>query len=353
MPDHESYLKGLDALARPAERQGPGAEPGTVVCTVCPHGCRLAEGKRGVCGVRFCREGKLNAPWDYTSGVAVDPLEKKPLFHVCPGSSVLSFGMLGCNLRCRFCQNWHISQAGRDEQAEALPRRTTPEQLADAASRAGSRWVAATYNEPVITAEWVVDVFRAAHSRSLRTCIVSNGFARPETVAWMIPWVDAANIDLKCFTEAGYRWLGGSLQPVLDTIRALWQGGVWVEVTTLVVPEFSDSPAEAQGIAGFLADVSPDLPWHVSAYHPDYLMSDGPAATPPATVERVCAAGRRAGLHYVYAGNLRGLSSGEDTFCPGCQANLVARRGFGVLHCHVTEAGACPRCQARIAGLWK
>jgi pyruvate formate lyase activating enzyme len=349
----DPYKTALDALTRPATRQSAGVEPGTVHCTVCPHRCRLSEGKRGVCGMRFCRNGQLQAPWGYASGVAVDPLEKKPLYHVCPGASVLSFGTLGCTLHCAFCQNWHISQSGRDEKAEALPRRTTPEHLVDAAAGAGCSWLAATYNEPLVAAEWVVDVFQAGRARGLRTGIVSNGFATPETLAWMAPWIDAANIDLKCFTDAGYRWLGGALSPVLDTIRALWQAGVWVEVTTLLVPEFNDAPQEAQEIGAFLAGVSPDLPWHVSAYHPDYLMSAGPAATPAATVARACASGRACGLRYVYAGNLHGLPKAETTVCPQCQADLVVRRGFAVLHCRVGETGTCPQCGVRIAGVWR
>lgn len=349
----ESYKALLDALCRPAVCQSAGEEPGTVHCTVCPHHCRLASAARGVCGVRFCRDGQLLAPWGYTSGVAVDPLEKKPLYHVCPGSGVLSFGMVGCNLHCRFCQNWHISQAGRDEDAEALPRRTSPESLVEAALRARCGWIAATYNEPLVTVEWVVDVFRLARARGLRTVIVSNGFARPETVAWMAPWIDAANIDLKCFTEAGYQWLGGALAPVLDTLRALRQHGTWVEATTLLVPGFNDSPEELGALASWLAEVSRDLPWHVSAYHPDYLMSDAAGPTPAASVARACEIGLARGLHYVYAGNVRGSGATEDTRCPGCQTALVARRGFAVLHAHVTETGECPRCRRRIAGIWR
>jgi len=280
-------------------------------------------------------------------------LEKKPLYHVCPGSGVLSFGMVGCNLRCRFCQNWHISQAGRDEDAEPLPHRATPEDLVEAALRARCGWIAATYNEPLVTAEWVVSIFQAARARGLRTVIVSNGFARPETVAWMAPWIDAANVDLKCFTEAGYRWLGGALQPVLDTIRALWQSGTWVEVTTLAVPEFNDSAEELGATAAWLAALSVDTPWHVSAYHPDYLMSEATGPTPAATVARACEIGHAHGLHYVYAGNVRGPGGTEGTRCPGCQASLVARRGFAVLHSHVSEAGECPHCRRPIAGIWR
>lgn len=348
-----SYLAQLDELTRPARLFQSGPEPGAATCTACPHRCRLGDDRRGVCGLRVGRHGQVLAPWGYTSSVALDPLEKKPLFHVCPGSSVLSFGMLGCNLHCPFCQNWTISQTGRDESAVALPRPTTPEQLAAAAERAGSRWIAATYNEPLITAEWVVAVFQEARRRGLRTAVVSNGFASPENLALLSPWVDAANIDLKCFTEKGYHWLGGRLQPVLECIRALRSAAVWVEVTTLVVPSFNDSPEELGAIAGFLAGVSPDTPWHVSAYHPDYRLADGPPPTPAAALEQACASGREVGLHFVYAGNLRGRRGSEDTRCPGCGKALVTRRGFTVLTCSLGDDGRCPDCHTGIAGVWR
>jgi pyruvate formate lyase activating enzyme len=347
-----TYLSLLDSLTRPAVLQQAGAAPGEVGCTACPHRCRLLSGKRGVCGLRFCQDGQLMAPWGYTSGSAVDPLEKKPLYHVCPGSTVLSFGMLGCNLHCPFCQNWTISQTVKDDRAVAAPRQITPAQLVDAAVRAGSRWLAATYNEPLVTAEWVVAVFQAARLQGLRTCIVSNGFASPATLATLQPSLDAANIDLKCFTEKGYRGLGGSLQPVLDTIRSLWQSGVWVEATTLVVPGLNDSAAELRQMASYLAGVSLDLPWHVSAYHPDYRMSDGPPGTSVATLERAWDCGRQSGLRYVYVGNRHSPGRGEDTHCPGCDTTLVARSGFTVRRCRLGADGLCPDCHCRIAGIW-
>lgn len=347
-----AYVDLLDDLTRPALLAQAGGEPGVVHCTACPHQCRLSSGKRGVCALRFCRDGKLYAPWGYTSGVAVDPLEKKPLYHVCPGTPVLSFGMLGCNLHCPFCQNWSISQTIKDDRAVAAPRQVTPEQLVDAALRAGSTWLAATYNEPLITTEWVAAVFQVARARGLRTCIVSNGFASPAALACLQPCLDAANIDLKCFTERGYRRLGGTLQPVLDTIRSLWQAGIWVEATTLVVPGLNDASEELQQMASFLAGVSPDLPWHVSAYHPDYRMSDGPPSTPEATLERACDCGRQSGLRYVYVGNRRSQGVGEDTRCPGCGATLVQRRGFAVRQCRLGTDGLCPDCRCRVAGIW-
>lgn len=347
-----AYTDLLDSLTRPAVLQMASAEPDVVHCTACPHRCRLRPHRRGVCGLRVARGGVLRAPWGYTSGVAVDPLEKKPFYHVCPGATVLSFGMLGCNLHCPFCQNWSISQTVRDDRAVAAPRQITPEQLAEAALQAGSRWLAATYNEPLITAEWVAAVFQAAHARGLRTCMVSNGYATPDTLACLRPHLEAANIDLKCFTEKGYRGLGGSLQPVLDAIQSLWQSGVWVEVTTLVVPGLNDADEELLQIATFLAGVSPELPWHVSAYHPDYRMSDGPPGTPAATLERACACGRQSGLRHVYAGNRRTPGSGEDTYCPGCGATLVARCGFMVRRCRLGADGLCPDCGCRVAGIW-
>ena len=347
-----AYSALLDSLTHPALLQQAGAEPGEVYCTACPHHCRLPSGKRGVCGLRVCRDGTLFAPWGYTSAVAVDPLEKKPLYHVCPGMTVLSFGMLGCNLHCPFCQNWTISQTIKDERAVAAPRRITPAQIVEAAEQAGCRWLAATYNEPLVTAEWVAAVFQAARARGLRTCIVSNGFASPAALACLQPSLDAANIDLKCFTEKGYRGLGGSLQPVLDTIRSLWQAGVWVEATTLVVPGLNDASDELRQMASFLAAVSPDLPWHVSAYHPDYRMSDGPPGTPVATLERAYDNGRQSGLRHVYTGNRRSPGPGENTHCHGCGAALVVRHGFAVLHSALGADGLCPDCRCRIAGIW-
>lgn len=346
------YRQRLDEQTRPGTLWRPGATPGSVVCVACPQRCRLDEGHRGACGLRFCREGVLRVPWGYTSSVALDPLEKKPFFHVCPGARVLSFGTLGCTLRCPFCQNWAISQAVRDDRALALPRPTAIADLLALAESAGSAWIAATYNEPLIAAEWVIDVFTAARRRGRRTAIVSNGYASPETLAALTPCLDAANIDLKCFTEAGYRQLGGHLAPVQDCLRGLHASGVWLEVTTLVVPGFNDDPGELAAAADFLAGISPDLPWHLSAYHPDYRLQDGPAATPPETLRRACDLGRRHGLRFVYAGNLPDRLGQADTLCPGCGDTLVRRRGFAVAERRLAAGGLCPHCGARLAGIW-
>jgi pyruvate formate lyase activating enzyme len=291
-------------------------------------------------------------PWGYVSSSACDPIEKKPFFHFIPGSSALSFGMLGCNLRCPFCQNWSISQALRDEAAAVRPRPISAAAIMDTARRRGCRVVSSTYNEPLISTEWAVDIFRRARAAGMKTCYVSNGFASAEVLDYLEPWLDAMNIDLKCFTESGYRWLGGRLAPVLDAIRQLWAAGTWVEVITLVVPGFNDTDAELGDIAAFLASVSPDIPWHVSAYHKDYRMSDGPLRTPLALLRRAVSLGREAGLRYVYTGNAPGLDGSEDTSCHRCGALLISRYGFRVGQCMITPEGACPACGAHAAGVW-
>jgi pyruvate formate lyase activating enzyme len=284
--------------------------------------------------------------------VACDPVEKKPFYHFLPGSEVLSFGMLGCNFHCPFCQNWSISQTLRDSGAAVHPQPCEVAPLLRAGERHGVRAVASTYNEPLISSEWAVEIFRTAREHGLKTCMVSNGFAAVETLAYLEPWLDAINIDLKCFTDAGYRWLGGRLAPVLDTIRALWRKGVWVEVITLVVPEFNDSDAELRRIAEFLAGVSLDIPWHVSAYHRDYRMKGGAERTPVQTIERAMRIGREAGLRYIYAGNIRPGPTTGNTTCWRCGRVLIARSGYGVRHCDLEAGGLCPACGTPLPGIW-
>jgi pyruvate formate lyase activating enzyme len=291
-------------------------------------------------------------PWGYASSVACDPMEKKPFYHFLPGVSVLSFGMLGCNFHCEFCQNWSISQTLRDAEAVAPLRTCSAEELVGLAERRGARAVASTYNEPLITPEWAAEIFGMARGRGMKTCMVSNGFASPEALSFLDPCLDAMNVDLKCFTDDGYRWLGGRLQPVLDTIRALWDRGKWVEVITLVVPEFNDSDRELAELVEFLAGVSVDIPWHVSAYHRDYRMAQGPAHTPERTIRRAVQRGRDAGLKFIYVGNIRIGTDGANTVCPECDRLLVERAGFGVARCDVDARGACPGCGAAIPGVW-
>jgi pyruvate formate lyase activating enzyme len=323
-----------------------------VRCYACGHRCPIAEGQPGVCKVRFNRDGALYVPWGYVAAMQNDPIEKKPFFHVRPGALALSFGMLGCDLHCSYCQNWLSSQALRDPQAAAPIRTATPESLIDSAIEAGAAVVVSTYNEPLISAEWAAAVFRKAHEAGLLTGFVSNGNATPEVLEYLRPHLDLFKVDLKGFDEQRYHQLGGRLQPILDSIRQIHAMGLWLEVVTLVVPGFNDSDDELGRIAGFLAGVSPDIPWHVTAFHRDYKML-GPENTPAETLVRAAGIGRLAGLRYVYAGNLAGRTGNlENTLCPGCRGTLVTRHGFRVADCRVTSEGRCPACSARIPGRW-
>jgi pyruvate formate lyase activating enzyme len=321
-------------------------------CFACGHRCPIPEGQPGVCKVRFNRDGRLYVPWGYVAGVQSDPIEKKPFFHVLPGSQALSFGMLGCDLHCSYCQNWVTSQAIRDKEAVAPVRGATSEKLVRLALESGAAAVVSTYNEPLITAEWAVAVFREAHRAGLLTGFVSNGNATPEVLEYLRPYLDLYKVDLKSFDDRHYHELGGRIQPILDSIRQIHQMGFWLEVVTLVVPGFNDSDAELRQIAEFIAGVSPDIPWHATAFHGDYKML-GPDDTPPATLVRAAAIGRSAGLRYVYAGNLPGMTGGlEDTRCARCGELLVARHGYRIEVCRVTAEGRCPSCAAEVPGRW-
>ncbi|MFI5165073.1 MAG: AmmeMemoRadiSam system radical SAM enzyme [Thermoanaerobaculales bacterium] len=327
-------------------------QSGKLVCVACAHRCKLADGARGACLVRGRSGEDLTVPWGYTAGVAIDPIEKKPFFHVLPGARALSFGMLGCDLHCAYCQNWFTSQAIRNPSASDEVQETTPEELVGAAVAHRCAVVTSTYNEPLITAEWAHDVFVSARRAGLLTTFVSNGHATPEVLDYLAPVLDAYKVDLKAFSAKTYLALGGKLQAVLDGITGLVARGIWVEVVTLIVPGLNDTPAEFQGIAEFLAGVSPDIPWHVTAFHPDYEMTDLPP-TSAATLRTAAEIGRTAGLRFVYAGNLPGrVGHDEDTHCPGCGATLVRRTGFTVLEIRVTTDGGCPSCGASVAGLW-
>ncbi|NOY79387.1 MAG: AmmeMemoRadiSam system radical SAM enzyme [Kiritimatiellaeota bacterium] len=346
-------VRRLDALAGPGALSipVPGGTEGLVECLACAFHCRIPPGGRGVCRLRFNRSGKLFVPRGYVAGVACDPIEKKPFYHFLPGRDALSYGMLGCNFQCPFCQNWMSSQAVRDSAATAIPEPCTAEQLVALAQRRGAPVISSTYNEPLITSEWSREVFQLAKERGLLTCYVSNGFAGPEVLEYLDPVLDAMNVDLKCFTEAGYRRLGGRLGPVLETIRELHRRGKWVEVITLLVPGFTDGPAEVRAIAEFIVSVSPDIPWHVTAYHADYKMSSGPGRTPRSTLSTAVRIGREAGLRYVYGGNVPGLGNAENTLCPGCGALLLERRGFYLIQNRL-RGGLCSECGAVIPGVW-
>ena len=336
--------------AAPALVQDEGG--GVVRCLACANRCRIAEGKSGICRVRTNRGGQLRVPGGYVAGLQVDPIEKKPFYHVFPGREALSFGMLGCSFHCPFCQNWISSQVLKDEGAMGAPRRVDADRMVDVALRENAPVIVSTYNEPLITADWSAQVFEKAKDKGLLCGFVSNGYATPEVIDFLRPVMDLCNVDLKCFDDEHYRQLGGKLKPVLDTIERLKEKGFWVEVVTLVVPEFNNTDEQLNGIARFLAGVSRDVPWHVTAFHPDYKMHKL-RRTSAADLERAYDAGKAAGLRYVYCGNLPGgVGDTENTYCHSCGALLVERHGF-YIRSNRMQNGRCPECQAEIPGVWQ
>lgn len=341
----------LEALTRPGELYTKD-DDGTIHCHACGLRCKILPEREGICRVRFNDSGVLKVPHGYVSGLAADPIEKKPFFHVLPGSTALSFGMLGCDYHCSFCQNWFSSQSLRDPMAGAEPQRLNAERIVGLALERGIPVITSTYNEPLITSEWAVEVFKLAKPYGIKCSYVSNGNATPEVLEYLRPYIDFFKIDLKSFRQKSYRQLGGTLETVLDTIKQLHAMGVWVEVVTLVVPEFNDDPEELADIAGFLASVSPDIPWHVTAYHEDYRMA-GTSRTSPAALQRAAEIGYAKGLHFVYAGNLPGRTGRlEDTRCPACGATVIERTGFTVESNRLLH-GNCPECGRRVPGIWE
>jgi pyruvate formate lyase activating enzyme len=325
---------------------------GRVRCFACGHRCLIPPGRDGICRVRFNENGVLKVPFGYVAALQLDPVEKKPFFHALPGSKALSFGMLGCDYHCGYCQNWVTSQALRDKAAVAPAEVTGPREIVGAAKRAGARIVTSTYNEPLITSEWAVEVFKAAKAEGLVCSYVSNGNGTEEVLEYIRPWVSLYKVDLKGFRDRPYRDLGGTLERVLATIRSLHAKGFWVEIVTLVVPGFNDSPEELRDIARFLVAVSPDIPWHVTAFHPDYKMEDRPS-TSVQSLLRAAETGAAEGLNFVYAGNLPGsVRNFESTYCPGCRALLVERIGYRILRNRMDASGRCPECRRAIPGVW-
>ena len=263
-------------------------------CYACGHRCPIPEGQPGVCKVRFNHGGKLFVPWGYVAGVQCDPIEKKPFFHAYPGALAYSFGMLGCDLHCSYCQNWVTSQALRDPNAVSAPLEADPEMIVKDALAQGAKILVSTYNEPLITSEWAVEIFRHARAAGLSTAFVSNGNGTPQVLQYLHPWIDLYKVDLKSFDDHHYRQLGGRLDPILDTIRALHQKGIWLEIVTLLIPGFNDSNNELRNLTNFLAGVSVDIPWHVTAFHQDYKMIS-PADTRAKNLLRAANIGRQAG----------------------------------------------------------
>jgi pyruvate formate lyase activating enzyme len=321
-------------------------------CYACGHRCLIREGKRGICKVRYNERGRLLVPSNYVAALACDPTGKKPFFHALPGSDTLTFGMLGCDLHCGYCQNWLTSQTLRDDAAGVAPSMVTAESLVAMAKAYGAAMVGSSYNEPLITAEWAVEVFRKAKPAGFKTAFISNGNATPQVLDYIRPWTDCYKIDLKSMKDRNYRQLGGVVDNILDTIKMVHERGFWEEIVTLVIPGFNDSDDELRRAADFIASISPDIPWHVTAFHQDYNMKEN-AATTAGQLIRACEIGRDAGLRYVYAGNLPGrVGRWENTYCPSCDELLIERYGYIIRQMKVTLAGNCPSCSTAIPGIW-
>jgi pyruvate formate lyase activating enzyme len=324
-----------------------------VRCYACGHRCLIREGREGICKVRFNRGGKLYVPHGYVAALQVDPTEKKPFFHILPGSSTLTFGMLGCDLHCGYCQNWLTSQTLRDDEAGVAPQLVTPEQMVSIGKRYGAQLFGSSYNEPLITAEWAVDIFKAATQAGFRCVYISNGNATPEVLDYLQPYLTGYKIDLKSMNDKSYRQLGTTLNNVLDGIKLVHDHGLWTEIVTLVIPGFNDSNDELWDAARFIASISPDIPWHVTAFHKDYKMLE-PDNTTADDLIRAAEIGAEAGLHYVYAGNLPGRTrSFENTYCPACNELLVERVGYRIRVNKLAGRGTCPKCNTPIPGVWK
>lgn len=323
---------------------------GRVRCSLCAHRCTIPPGGRGVCFVRENREGKLySLVYGRLVSQALDPVEKKPLFHFLPGTGTLSLATVGCNFRCDFCQNYEISQFPR-EHRRVVGEKVDPDEIVAMAKFSQARSISYTYTEPTVFFELCYDTGKLAVKEDLKNVFVTNGYMTPEALHEAQGWLHAANVDLKSFSEEFYhKFCGASLQPVLDTIRRMWESGIWVEVTTLVIPGRNDSLEELRWIAEFLVGISPDIPWHISRFVPAYKAWDLPP-TALATLRKAREIGFSAGLHFVYLGNVPG--EGEDTLCPSCGRVLIRRHGFHVLQNDVLD-GHCPTCGTTIPGVWQ
>ncbi len=320
-----------------------------VRCNLCSHRCVIPEGGVGVCRVRKNEGGTLyTLVYGKTISQHVDPIEKKPLYHYLPGTGSYSIATPGCNFHCRWCQNWDIVHMSLWE-CDVFGREAAPERIVDAAKRSGSRSIAYTYTEPTIFFEYAFDIAKLARQEGLGNVYVTNGYMTPEMLDAFHPFLDAANVDLKSFRERTYhRYVGAGLKPILENLIKMKERGVWVEVTTLVVPDLNDDPLELRDAAQFIVDeLGPDTPWHISRFFPHQQMTDRPP-TPMATLHQAREIGLEEGLHHVYIGN---VADETNTYCPSCDQLLVRRRGFGIFENHV-QGGSCQYCGAEVAGVW-
>lgn len=325
---------------------------------MCHNACSIPEGKTGICGVRANIQGQLKLlVYGKTNDVAIDPIEKKPLYHMLPGSPVVSIGTIGCNFSCAFCQNYFISQASKRQSLSDLTKRISafdswpPKKVLGICLTIKSPAIAFTYNEPTIFTEYAIDCMKLARKHGIKGIYVTNGYMSQTCLDYIGPYIDAYNVDLKSFREDYYRTIcGAHLQPVLDTIRELYHRGKWIEVTTLLIEGKNDSDAELGDLTRFLASVSCDIPWHISAAHPEYKMNDIPV-TKLSTLKRAYKIGKKAGLRFIYLGNVASTSY-DDTYCPKCHIPLIKRRGYSIV-CNKIKNGKCADCHTAIPGIWK
>ncbi len=320
-----------------------------VRCRLCAHRCVVKEGRRGICGVRENRNGRLfSLVYGRLIAANADPIEKKPLFHFLPGSRSYSIATVGCNLRCVFCQNADISQAPR-EHGTIFGQATTPEKVVEEALRTGCASISYTYTEPTVFMEYALDVGRKAHAAGIKNVFVTNGFMSSEALEPLAQILDAANVDLKSFRDRFYRdYCGARLEPVLETLRTMKRHGIWVEVTTLLIPGLNDDPGELKELAGFIASLGRETPWHVTRFHPTYKMTDR-RSTPVDTLRQARQIGLEAGLQFVYTGNVPG-DDGENTFCPHCGDLVIQRFGFSSQFPGL-DRGRCRSCGTPIPGV--
>ena len=342
----------MDQLAPGTARYWHSLDDGRIQCDLCPRFCKVKDGQRGLCFVRANHGGTMQlTTYGRSSGFCIDPIEKKPLNHFLPGTPVFSFGTAGCNLTCKFCQNWEISKA---REFHARTDLAAPERIAEAAAETGCRSVAFTYNDPVIFLEYAIDVAKACHARGIKTVAVTAGYICAEPRAEFFAHMDAANVDLKAFTEDFYHNLcSGHLDAVLDTLKYLkHEIDVWFEITVLLIPGHNDGDAELEAMTAWVVDnLGPDVPMHFSAFHPDWKMRDI-ANTPPETLSRARGIALKNGIRYAYTGNVHD-TAGDATYCPHCKAKVIGRDWYQLTHWSMGQGGHCQGCGTAIAGVFE
>lgn len=330
-------------------------EDGRIACEACNQHCKLKEGEYGICGIRKVENGQLRLlTYGLAAAMNVDPIEKKPMFHFLPGSKAFSFGTVGCNFSCKFCQNFDISQYPKEHNHEVFGRSLSPQAAVDLALQNGCQSIACTYNEPVVFFEYTYDTAKLAHEAGLKNVYVTSGYETHKAIDTIAPFLDGMNIDIKSYSQSFYKNIcGASLKPVLDTIEYAYKKGIWIETTTLLIPGHNDSEEEIRAIAKFQADLDVSMPWHISGFYPMYKMKDVPP-TPFQTLRRAYEIGKEMGLKYVYVGNIEDKTR-ESTYCPGCNHLVIERHGqIGqYVTNRLVNTNECPHCGTKIEGVWR